>query len=63
MAEPLMAYVAIHKACGQIAEVAVDEPEHAREVAQHVASWIRRGHTVERRTVEDVRTASWCECF
>ena len=54
-------YVSIHS-CGRIVAATVDSPENKGK-SRHVASWIRRGETVERMRVEDVRKAEWCSCW
>lgn len=52
------AYVG-RKPCGCIGAAFVDKPEHAKDIAREVASWIRDGLTVERMTTEEVRAADW----
>lgn len=52
------AYIALLP-CGCIVAAIVDSFEHRSDVAKEVASWIRDGHRIERRTCEEVRTTPW----
>lgn len=62
MSEQVFAYVGI-KPCGHAVAAAVDRPEHKKENAREVAKWMRSGLTVERWTVERVRTdLHFCKC-
>ena len=47
-------YVAL-KACGCCVAAIVDNPERRQDTAKEVASWLRDGLTVERKSVEWVR--------
>lgn len=59
--------VATHE-CGGVVAVMVaarttDPNEYRRDVAKEVASWVRRGFTVNTTTVAEARvTKKWCEC-
>lgn len=58
----VFSYVGI-KPCGHVVAAAVDRPEYAKDNAVEIASWIRDGLTVERWTVERVRTElKFCNC-
>lgn len=57
MNEP-MCYVGLRE-CGCIRAVAVDSPQYKKETAKAVASWMKRGLTIERWTSERVRATDW----
>lgn len=57
-----MAYVATVPGCGCVVAATVDAPEYARDTAKEVASWVRRGLTISRHTVEAVRTMPFRTC-
>jgi hypothetical protein len=62
MSELTPCFVALCKCGGWIA-VAVDEPRYIKHNAKEVASWIRDGLIVEKRTVGQIRTGEgMCEC-
>ncbi len=50
--------------CGGWVAVAVEDPKYIYDNAKYVASWIRAGYRIEKRTVEDFRTGrvKMCEC-
>lgn len=49
--------------CSKMVAAAVDIPEHKKDTAKEVASWIRDGLLVSRMTVAEVRASDWgCEC-
>lgn len=48
-------YVAF-KPCGCAVAATVDRADHKKEVARDLARWVRQGFTVERRTVDWVRS-------
>lgn len=52
--EPTHAYMGA-RPCGCACALLVDNPEHKREVAKDVASWIRSGLTIQRGTIEEAR--------
>ena len=57
-----MAYIATHS-CGGWVLVTVDLPERAKDNAKEIAQCITDGLTVERVTVQAVRTTlKMCEC-
>jgi len=57
-----MAYIATHS-CGGWVLVTVDLPERAKDNAKEIAQCIRDGYTIERVTVQAVRTTlTMCEC-
>ena len=47
-------YVGRWVACDCIAAACVDEPEHRKDVAKAVATYIRRGYRVERIALAEV---------
>ena len=54
MSDETPCYIGINKE-GKCRAAAVDNPEHAKDVAKTVADWIKHGLTVERVTVEEAR--------
>jgi len=48
------AYIA-RAECGCIVAATVDLPEYRTSVAKETADWIRRGHAVERTTVDEAK--------
>ena len=55
-------YIAI-KPCGCAVAAVVIVPEHAKDVAKTVASWVRDGLRIETRSVEWVRAnLHGCRC-
>lgn len=50
-----MCYIG-RSSCGCARAVVVDNPQHAKQVAKDVASFIKDGLTIERVTCEYVRT-------
>lgn len=47
--------------CGKISAASWDDPGHEKDVAKSVASWIRRGDTVERvERFEGDPMPEWC---
>lgn len=59
---PAMAYIATVPGCGCMVACTVDVPEHARDTARELASWVRDGLTIERHTVEAVRAMRFRTC-
>lgn len=55
-------FVGLCPVCKLLLACAVDEPEHAKETATFVASMIRSGLIIEKRSVADVRKSDWCKC-
>lgn len=55
-----MNYIAREK-CGCITCACVDNPEHKRDVAKSIASWVRDGLTVE-RVSSDLIKGSFGRC-
>ena len=60
MSEHDMCYVAIRPGCGCMCGASVDDGD-TKETAKVLADWVKRGFTVERRTVVEVRTG-WNPC-
>jgi hypothetical protein len=58
MSEVQMAYIGLG-ACGCLRMAVVDDPAHTRETARQIAMAVKLGETVERVTVEQVRTMPW----
>lgn len=57
-----MAYVGI-KSCGCVVAATVDNPAHQKEVAKDVATFIKEGLTIERKTCAWVReNFEGCKC-
>jgi hypothetical protein len=51
------------KPCGCIVAVVVDEPKYPKDTGKDVAAFIRRGYTVERITLEELRGRKiGCKC-
>lgn len=55
-----MSYIS-KKPCGCLSMAIVDNPDHKKDVAREIAKAIRLGETIERVTLESVRTMDW-EC-
>lgn len=53
-----MTYVA-RAECGCVRGVAVDQPEHRKDVAKALSQWVRGGHAIERLPTETVRSMDW----
>lgn len=49
-----MSYIA-KKSCGCIIAACVDEPKYNKETAKDLASWIKKGYTIERVKTEFAR--------
>ena len=47
--------------CGCVVACAVDEPQYAKDNAKEIAKWIKKGLTVERMSVIEVRKVFGCE--
>ena len=60
MADTSMAYIA-KKSCGCLSMAIVDTPEHKIDVAKEISKAVRLGETIERVTIDVVRTMDW-EC-
>lgn len=60
MSEHSTTYVALAP-CGCIRAAVVDG-EHKREVARHVARWIREGYRIEHWPTEEVRSCTLWGC-
>ena len=54
-------YLATHT-CGFMLGATVDDPDHAKDVAKNIASWVRNGATISRHTNEPLPTG-FCQCF
>ncbi len=50
-----MAYAARFPGMPGYGAVCVDDPEHTKSTAKHVADYVRRGATVERVTLDQAR--------
>lgn len=55
-AEPTVWAYAARSACGCIRGATVDNPDHAKEDRRNVMEFMKLGDTIERMTVEQVRT-------
>lgn len=53
------AYIAKCK-CGGLIFAASDRPECRKDNAHDIARLINDGYSIERMTVEEVRTSNWC---
>jgi hypothetical protein len=59
------AFVGFCQSCGGINACCVDDADHKRDTAKFCGEIIRRGDTLERKTVGFVRTSArenWCTC-
>lgn len=51
------------KSCGHMVTASVDDPKYAKDTAEVVAKWIKRGLRVERVSVERARAElHFCKC-
>ena len=56
------AYIVYCPVCEGMIGAHVDDPDIREHTAAFVASHIRLGYPVERKTVADGRAAKWCDC-
>ena len=55
-----MAYMA-KCCCGGMVMACVDNPKHKKDTAKEVAACIRKGYSISRITVEEVREMPFCK--